>query len=96
MNKRLKTMLIICFSICFSVENLSAQETWMNMIEQLVMNNENSSHSWENMITDLEELKEHPISINQATKEQLERIPFLSDSLVENILYYIYKYGPML
>ena len=96
MNKRLKTMLIICFSICFSVENLSAQETWMNMIEQLVMNNENSSHSWENMITDLEELKEHPIPINQATKEQLERIPFLSDSLVENILYYIYKYGPML
>lgn len=96
MNKRLKTMLIICFSICFSVNNLFAQETWMNMIEQLVMNNENSSRSWENMITDLEELKEHPIPINQATKEQLERIPFLSDQLVENILYYLYKYGPML
>ena len=97
MNKRLKTMLIICFSMCFSVNNnLFAQETWMNMIEQLVMNNENSSRSWENMVTDLEELKEHPIPINQATKEQLERIPFLSDQLVENILYYLYKYGPML
>ena len=70
MNKRLKTMLIICFSMCFSVNNLFAQETWMNMIEQLVMNNENSSRSWENMITDLEELKEHPSPINQATKEQ--------------------------
>lgn len=96
MNKRLKTILIACFSMCFSVYNLSAQETWMNMIEQLVVNDENSSRSWENMVNDLEELKEHPIPIHTATKEQLERIPFLSDQIIENILYYLYKYGPML
>ena len=78
MNKRLKTMLIICVSMCFSVNNLFAQE------------------SWENVVNELEELKEHPILINHATKEQLERIPFLSEHLVENILYYLYKYGPML
>ena len=78
MNKRLKTMLIICVSMCFSVNNLFAQE------------------SWENVVNELEELKEHPIPINHATKEQLERIPFLSEHLVENILYYLYKYGPML
>ena len=40
--------------------------------------------------------RENPININTATKEQLERFPFLSDQLVENILYYLYKYGPML
>lgn len=96
MNKRLKAMLITCLSIVFSVNNLYAQESWMDMVEQWVMNNEDNSRSWENMVNDLEELKENPIPINTATKEQLERIPFLSDQLIENILYYLYKYGPML
>lgn len=43
----------------------------------------------------LSELAEHPFNINTITKEQLELLPFLSDKIIENILYYIYKYGPM-
>ena len=97
MNRWLKTWLIACLSIVFSVDNLSAQESWENIIEQLVDNNDEiSSSNWQNLMEDLAELKEHPIHINTATKEQLERFPFLSDRLVENILYYIYKHGPML
>ena len=96
MNKRWKTMLIICFSVFFSVNNLSAQSVWEEVIEQWVNNQESNSYQLENLIEDLEELKEHPISINTATKEQLERFPFLSDLLIENIFYYIYKHGPML
>ena len=97
MNRWLKTWLIACLSIVFSVDNLSAQESWENIIEQLVDNNDEiSSSNWQNLMEDLAELKEHPININTATKEQLERFPFLSDRLVENILYYIYKHGPML
>ena len=97
MNRWLKTWLITCLSIVFSVDNLSAQESWENIIEQLVDNNDEiSSSNWQNLMEDLAELKEYPIHINTATKEQLERFPFLSDRLVENILYYIYKHGPML
>ena len=97
MNKWWKTWLIACLSIVFPVDNLSAQESWENIIEQLVDNNDEiSSSNWQNLIEDLAELKEHPININTATKEQLERFPFLSDRLVENILYYLYKHGPML
>ena len=97
MNRWLKTWLIACLSIVFSVDNLSAQESWENIIEQLVDNNDEiSSSNWQNLMEDLAELKEHPIHINTATKEQLERFPFLSDLLVENILYYIYRHGPML
>ena len=96
MNKRLKVMLITCLSICFSVNNILAQEIWENMVEQLVIRDENSSYHLENLMDELTDLKEHPIPINMATKDQLERFPFLSDQLVENILYYIYKYGPML
>ena len=91
MNKRLKVMLITCLSICFSVNNLSAQEIWENMVEQLMINDENGSSQWENLMEELSDLREHPIPINTATKEQLERFPFLSSRLVENILYYLYK-----
>ena len=89
MNRWWKIWLIACFSMCFSVNNLSAQEAWEQIIEQLVDNNEEISTShWQNLMEDLAELKEHPININTATKEQLERFPFLSDQLIENILYY--------
>ena len=96
MNKRWKTMLIICFSVLLSVNNLSAQSVWEEVIEQWVNNQESNSYQLENLIESLDELKENPLPINIATKEQLERFPFLSDLLIENILYYIYKYGPML
>ena len=96
MNKRWKTMLIICFSVLLSVNNLSAQSVWEEVIEQWVNNQESNSYQLENLIESLDELKENPFPINTATKEQLERFPFLSDQLIENILYYIYKHGPML
>lgn len=96
MNKRWKTMLIICFSVLLSVNNLSAQSVWEEVIEQWVNNQESNSYQLENLIESLDELKENPLPINIATKEQLERFPFLSDQLIENILYYIYKHGPML
>ena len=96
MNKRWKTMLIICFSVLLSVNNLSAQSVWEEVIEQWVNNQKSNSYQLENLIESLDELKENPLPINIATKEQLERFPFLSDQLIENILYYIYKHGPML
>lgn len=96
MNRLLKVMLIICVTILFSVNNLNAQEVWEELAEQLVDEDENNSFQWENNFEELSELKENPININTATKKQLERFPFLSDQLVENILYYLYKYGPML
>ena len=96
MNRLLKVMLIICITILLSVHNLCAQEVWEELVEQLMDEDENSSFQWDTHFEELSELRENPININTATKEQLERFPFLSDQLVENILYYLYKYGPML
>ena len=52
--------------------------------------------SWQEKYEDLTYLAEHPFNINTITKEQLEQLPFLSDAMIENILYYVYKYGPLL
>lgn len=40
---------------------------------------------------DLMYCAQHPIQLNTATKEELEKLPFLSDIQIENILAYIYK-----
>lgn len=96
MNRWLKAMLIACFSVVFNVYNLYSQEILEDIGEQILMNGDASSYQWENLLEELADLKEHPLPINKATKEQLARFPFLSDELIENILYYLYKYGPML
>lgn len=96
MNTLLKTLLIVCISVFFSVENLSSQVLAEEIVEQLMENNEDNASQWENLMEELEELKAHPVNINTATRRQLERFPFLSVGLVENILYYIQKNGPML
>ena len=88
MNKWLKIILIPCLSVVCSVNNLQAQQVLEEVVEQLVNNDEENINRWENLYEELSDLRENPLDINSATKEQLERFPFLSDKLVENILYY--------
>jgi len=38
---------------------------------------------------------QNPIILNRTSREELERLPFLSDTQVENILSYLYRFGPM-
>ena len=44
---------------------------------------------------DLMQCSTNPVNLNKATQEELERMPFLSDKQVENILSYVYQHGPM-
>ena len=77
------------------VENLFAQEAWEETIHQLATEDGDNTQ-WETLYEELAEWREHPLNINTATKEQLEKFPFLTDIQIENILYYLYKYGAML
>ena len=70
-------MSIGCISMFLFVNNLSAQTTWEEWIQQLVENEDQDSYTLETLIEDLTELKEHTISIHTATREQVKRIPFL-------------------
>ena len=95
MNKWLKVILITCLSVVLPVNNLSAQHVLEEIAEQLITNDEDNAYQWENLFEELSDLKENPLNINSATKKQLERFPFLNSQLIENILYYLYKYGAM-
>lgn len=86
--------LLFCISMFYAVIIPGySQSAWMEWKGTDV--DEQSVSQWENQYNDLAELAEHPFNINTITKEQLEQLPFLSEKLIENILYYLYKYGPM-
>ncbi|MBP1676585.1 MAG: hypothetical protein H6Q20_1144 [Bacteroidetes bacterium] len=65
-----------------------------DIFEQYTAETEQSI-DYESFYNDLMELAQNPIAINTATKEELEKMPFLSALQVENILFYLYKFGQM-
>ncbi len=95
-NKMLKLLLIICFVAIYPVNNTNAQTlSWEDFLDRLSSDEESEYMNWEYLYDDLCELHDHPLNINTVTKEQLEQLPFLSAMQVENILAYVYSYGPM-
>ncbi|MDL2211202.1 helix-hairpin-helix domain-containing protein [Bacteroides sp. OttesenSCG-928-M17] len=74
-------------------ENQSMQ--WEEIMEQLSEVGEEQDINVNNLIEELSEQAAEPLNLNAATKEQLERFPFLTDIQVENILAYLYIHGQM-
>ena len=50
---------------------------------------------WEDAYEVLSELELQPINLNTATREDLERIPFLTAQQIEELFEYIDRYGGM-
>lgn len=50
---------------------------------------------YETFYNDLIELTENPLNLNSVTKEELEKLPFLTALQIESILFYVYRFGPM-
>lgn len=92
-------ILIFCSSIITafgSANKDSLQQTkneWESLFEEILETDWNES--MEQWRYQLEELAENPLSINNATRENLESIPFLSKNQTEAMSYYIYRYGPV-
>ncbi|GHT77920.1 hypothetical protein AGMMS50262_20010 [Bacteroidia bacterium] len=74
----------------------AAQTTeWMQYMEDLANSEEETTENIENLLDELSYLAGHPYNLQTVTKKQLEKLPFLSDTQIENLLYYIYKYSPL-
>ena len=69
---------------------------WEEVMENLSISDEEGDiRNWENELEELTDLVNNPVNINSATKEQLQRFPFLNDVQIENLLAYIYIHGSM-
>lgn len=78
-------------SIDYSNSSLEETGDWHLLLEEMA-ENEMETEEWEELLT---ELANNPIALNTASREQLESIPMLNDEQVENLSYYLYRYGPM-
>ncbi|MBO7046933.1 MAG: helix-hairpin-helix domain-containing protein, partial [Prevotella sp.] len=83
-------VLVLCMGI-------SAQTVhpWEQYFHEVMTAEDAGSAAWEDTYDLLCELEQHPLDINQATREQLEQLPFLSAQQVEEMVEYLYRYGPM-
>ena len=76
-------------------QTIPSVDKWMEYVEELAEETEDTERV-EALYSDLSYLAEHPFDLNAITREELERLPFLSDRQIEGILSYRERYGKMM
>ncbi len=69
--------------------------SWQLLLQDISEMEDFENTHWEDYEEDLEELARHPINLNTATREEMERLPFLTAQQVEDIQAYVYRYRGM-
>ena len=72
---------------------LMAQTPW-EPTEELLTADDAESEQWEQNAELLALLSEQKINLNTATREDLEQLPFLNQTQIEQICEYLLRYGP--
>ena len=84
----------VALMLGMSVSAQSERE-WETYLNEVMTIEDVGTAAWEEMYEQLCELDQHPMDLNHASREQLEQLPFLSAQQVEEIMVYLYQYGPM-
>ncbi|PIF02604.1 MAG: hypothetical protein CR965_00465, partial [Paludibacter sp.] len=90
--------LLSTFSLLAQITENPTQETTEQILADIleqVSEDSETELDFTSLYEDLIGLAENPINLNNTTKQELEKLQFLSDIQIDNILYYIYKYGKM-
>lgn len=95
LKKTLTTLVILLFATCHKATGQDVRQPWEKYYNQLSELDDVENESWEEAYDILCDLADNKININKATREDLERIIFLTQPQIEEISEYIYKYGPL-
>ena len=92
----MKHLLLTCLMGLISLTSI-AQQTydWEDLFEELYASSEENIGTKEETFELLTDLAEHPLNLNTASQEELERIPFLTAEQIEDIQAYVYQYHGM-
>ena len=71
------------------------ERPWDELLAETMTAEDMEAADWEDTYDMLCELEQQPLNLNTATREELEALPFLSVRQVEDIMEYLYRYGPM-
>lgn len=92
----MKRLILFCLMLCSTIPIIAQQDmTWEECFEQLYSESDVTESEKEDAFDILSELAEHPLDLNTATREDLERIPFLNAQQIEDIQAYVYQYHGM-
>lgn len=92
----MKRLILFCLILCYTIPIVAQQNmTWEECFEQFYAESEINESDKEGIFVLLSELAEHPLDLNTATREDLERIPFLNAQQIEDIQAYVYQYHGM-
>lgn len=97
MNRHASAIFFLLF-IMFPISQAMAQTpaadySWQDIVGEMMDDTDEDAAQWEEMYDALADAAENPVRLNSATKEDLERLPFLSADEVEAVLEYIYRNG---
>ena len=84
---------LLCFCTAATVQ--AQDESWEDFLENISVSEDGEYNYSGPLLDDLAELHENPFNLNTVTQEELEQLPFLNDSDIEELLAYIYRYGPL-
>lgn len=90
--------IIICLLVFLQIslysqnKSIDIEQFIADIFEQFAAEKEEEL-DFETFYDSLIELSENPINLNNTSKDELSKLPFLSDIQVENLLYFTYRFG---
>jgi len=88
--------LFLLFGLTLTATAQEPSTSWEETWHELMMNDEGEEETTDEETYELlSQLAEQPIDLNRATRDDLERLPFLSAQQVMDLKEYLDRYGPM-
>jgi hypothetical protein len=84
----------LCLVCCLSA-TAQQQTTWEQVWHEVINTEDMDAEEAEATYERLQQLSEHPINLNNTSREELEQLPFLSDLQIDELIEYLLRYGPM-
>lgn len=91
----MKHWLITLLLIMSLTATAQQQQTWEQVWQEVMSPEDMEEGEWEDYYERMQQLADHPLDLNQASREELEQLPFLSDQQVMDLMEYLDRYGPM-
>ena len=91
----MRTLTAIILLLLTLTASGQTERPWDELLAEAMTAEDMEAADWEDTYDMLCELEQQPLNLNTATREELEALPFLSAHQVEDLMEYIYRYGPM-
>lgn len=93
--EKVRTMMLCGLLVLGLSAGAQSERPWERYLHEVMTAEDVESAAWEETYELLCELEQHPLDLNHVSREQLEQLPFLSAQQVEELMTYLYHYGPM-